>query len=145
MIGSLTTHHFDALAARSSRRAPAGARPCRLLPVRGWEQDAPVRYGHRTQPYRQRWGLEPLLDVGELAAYPGVPVSTDYDWRTRGLGPRAYRFAKHLKFALSDVRIWIEQQRDPESPVSPREGDPVSRQRLTIGTLGEIGNLASRY
>ena len=58
------------------------------------------------------WGLEPLLDVAELAGYLGVPVSTVYDWRTRGLGPRAYRFGKHLKFAVSDVRIWIEQQRE---------------------------------
>ena len=65
-----------------------------------------------------RWGLEPLLDVSELAAYLGVPVSTVYDWRTRGLGPRAHRFGKHLKFALSDVRTWIEQQRDPEPPSS---------------------------
>lgn len=69
---------------------------------------------HRTAD--NPWGLEPLLDVGELAAYLGVPVSTVYDWRTRGLGPRAYRFGKHLKFAVSDVRIWIEQQRDAPSP-----------------------------
>ena len=59
------------------------------------------------------WGLEPLLDVTDLAVYLGVPVSTVYDWRTRGLGPRAYRFGKHLKFALSDVRAWIAQQREP--------------------------------
>lgn len=65
-----------------------------------------------TTPQTTPGGLEPLLDVGELAAYLGVPVSTVYDWRTRGLGPRAYRFGKHLKFAVSDVRIWIEQQRD---------------------------------
>lgn len=64
------------------------------------------------------WGLEPLLDVDELAAYLRVPISTVYDWRTRGLGPRAYRFGKHLKFAASDVRVWIEQQRDPEPPSS---------------------------
>ena len=64
------------------------------------------------------WGLESLLDVGELAAYLRVPVSTVYDWRTRGLGPRAYRFGKHLKFAVSDVRIWIEQQREPGAPTS---------------------------
>ena len=70
-------------------------------------------------PAGNRWGLEPLLDVGEVAAYLGVPVSTVYDWRTRGLGPRAYRYGKHLKFALSDVRISIEQQRDPEPPTSP--------------------------
>jgi excisionase family DNA binding protein len=58
------------------------------------------------------WGLEPLLDVKELAGYLQVPVSTVYDWRTRGVGPRAYRFGKHLKFAVSDVRDWIEQQHD---------------------------------
>jgi hypothetical protein len=34
------------------------------------------------------FGLEPLLDVNELAAYLGVPVSTVYDWRTNGKGPR---------------------------------------------------------
>ena len=62
------------------------------------------------------WGLEPLLDVAELAAHLGVPVSTVYDWRTRGLGPRAYRFGKHLKFAVSDVRTWIEQQRELDPP-----------------------------
>ena len=65
------------------------------------------------------WGLEPLLDVGELATYLGVPASTVYDWRTRGLGPRAYRFGKHLKFAVSDVRTWIEQQRELDPPEEP--------------------------
>ncbi len=61
------------------------------------------------------WGLEPLLDVAELAAYLGVPVSTVYDWRSRGLGPRAYRLGKHLKFAVSDVRTWVEGQREGSS------------------------------
>lgn len=45
-------------------------------------------------PTGNPWGLDPLLDVGEFAAYLRVPVSTVYDWRTRGLGPRAYRFEK---------------------------------------------------
>lgn len=71
------------------------------------------------RPAGTPWGLEPLLDIGELAACLGVPVSTVYDWRTRGRGPRAYRFGKHLKFALSDVGIWIEQQPDPEPSASP--------------------------
>lgn len=60
---------------------------------------------HRTAD--NPWGPEPLLDVGELADYRGVPVSTVYDWLTRGLGPRAYRFGNHLKFGVSDVRIWV--------------------------------------
>ncbi|UOQ57799.1 helix-turn-helix domain-containing protein [Leucobacter allii] len=67
------------------------------------------------------WGLEPLLDVQELADYLGIPVSTIYDWRTRGLGPPAYRFGKHLKFAVGDVRNWVEQQRDGVQ-TSPRDG-----------------------
>jgi len=33
-------------------------------------------------------GLQPLIDVAELAAYLGVPVSTIYDWRTHGKGRR---------------------------------------------------------
>lgn len=67
-------------------------------------------------------GLEPLLDITELADYLGVPLSTIYDWRTRGLGPRAYRFGKRLKFALSDVRSWMEEQREttPGAPSSDR-------------------------
>lgn len=61
------------------------------------------------------WGLECLLDIKDLAEYLGLPVSTVYDWRTRGLGPPAYRFGKHLKFAVSDVRAWMDQQRDPQA------------------------------
>jgi excisionase family DNA binding protein len=62
------------------------------------------------------WGMEPLMDVHELAAYLGIPISTVYDWRVHGKGPTAYRFGKHLKFAVSDVRAWIAQQREPTSP-----------------------------
>lgn len=62
--------------------------------------------------------LPPLLDIRELSEYLGVPVSTIYDWRSRGVGPRAYRFGKHLKFAVTDVTGWIEAQRDP-APAPP--------------------------
>ncbi|MEV8339102.1 helix-turn-helix domain-containing protein [Leucobacter sp. NPDC077196] len=64
--------------------------------------------------------LEPLLDITELADYLGVPISTLYDWRARGLGPRAYRFGKRLKFALSDVQTWMETQREPDTLESDR-------------------------
>ena len=67
------------------------------------------------------WGLEPLMDVHELAAYLGIPISTVYDWRVHGKGPAAYRFGKHLKFAISDVRAWIAEQREPTS--EPRRTD----------------------
>ena len=67
------------------------------------------------------WGLEPLMDINQLASYLGIPISTVYDWRMRGKGPTAYRFGKHLKFAISDVRAWIAEQREPSSP--PRRND----------------------
>jgi excisionase family DNA binding protein len=57
--------------------------------------------------------LEPLMDVAELASYLGIPVSSVYDWRVHGKGPVAYRFGKHLKFVVSDVRAWMAQQREP--------------------------------
>ncbi|WP_419818763.1 helix-turn-helix transcriptional regulator [Glaciibacter flavus] len=59
------------------------------------------------------WGLARMMDIHELAAYLGVPVSTVYDWRTHGKGPTAYRFGKHLKFAVDDVRAWVAEQREP--------------------------------
>jgi excisionase family DNA binding protein len=57
-------------------------------------------------------GLEPLLSVAELAGYLGVPVPTVYDWRANGKGPVGHRIGKHVKFAVSDVRAWVEAQRD---------------------------------
>lgn len=68
-----------------------------------------------TEQGESPWGLEPLIDMTELAAYLGVPVGTIYDWRVSGKGPRAHRFGKHLKFAVSDVRLWAEQQREPDA------------------------------
>jgi excisionase family DNA binding protein len=53
------------------------------------------------------------LEVAELASYLGIPLSTVYDWRVHGKGPTAYRFGKHLKFAVSVVRAWIAEQREP--------------------------------
>lgn len=55
-----------------------------------------------TEHSESPWGLDPLIDITELAAYLGVPVGTVYDWRTNGKGPRAHRIGKRLKFAVSD-------------------------------------------
>lgn len=38
------------------------------------------------------------MDVAEIAEFLGIPATTIYDWRTRGGGPRAFRFGKHLKY-----------------------------------------------
>ena len=73
------------------------------------------------------WGLEILIDIAELATYLGVPVATIYDWRVHGKGPTAYRFGKHLKFAVSDVRAWVAQQREPSG--QPSDNQPPGADR----------------
>lgn len=75
---------------------------------------------------QNEWGLEHLMNVREVAAHLRVPVSTVYDWRTRGLGPPAHRFGKHLAFAVSDVQVWIAEHRDPNPSAS---GSGTSRRR----------------
>jgi predicted DNA-binding transcriptional regulator AlpA len=57
-------------------------------------------------------GLEPLIGVGALAGYMWVPVSTTYDWWARGLGPRAHRLGKNVKFAVRDVEEWLATTRE---------------------------------
>ncbi|TFD46889.1 DNA-binding protein [Cryobacterium frigoriphilum] len=61
----------------------------------------------------EAWGLDALISIAELSAYLGVPVATIYDWRVHGHGPAAFRFGKHLRFAISDVRAWIAEQKEP--------------------------------
>jgi excisionase family DNA binding protein len=58
------------------------------------------------------WGLEPLLSVTELAEYLGIPVATIYEWRSNGTGPVGHRFGKHLKFSVTDIQTWVQNQRD---------------------------------
>ena len=66
-------------------------------------------------------GLEPLMNIEELAEYLGVPVTTIYDWRVAGRGPCAIRVGRSLKFAVSDVRDWIAHHR--ETSPGPAPGD----------------------
>ena len=68
-------------------------------------------------PSTDAWGLEPLMDINELASYLGIPISTVYDWRVHGKGPAAYRFGKHLKSPISDVRAWIAEQWELSIPL----------------------------
>lgn len=57
-------------------------------------------------------GLEPLMGVEELAEYLGVPVQTIYDWRVAGTAPRAFKFGKRLKFAVSNVQSWLRAHQE---------------------------------
>lgn len=49
-----------------------------------------------------------LLSVGDLADYLQVPRNTLYQWRHHGVGPRALRIGKYLRYRRSDVEAWLE-------------------------------------
>lgn len=51
-----------------------------------------------------------LLSPQDLSDLLMIPVSTIYQWRYKGTGPQARRLGKHLRYRLSDVEEWLEQQ-----------------------------------
>jgi hypothetical protein len=53
---------------------------------------------------------ERLWTVEETSAWLRVPVGTLYRWRSRHLGPRAYRVGRHLRYDPYDVRAWLDEQ-----------------------------------
>jgi predicted DNA-binding transcriptional regulator AlpA len=57
-------------------------------------------------------GLEQLISIDELSECLGVPVKTIYDWRLSGHGPCAICVGRHLNYAVSDVRVWLANQRE---------------------------------
>jgi predicted DNA-binding transcriptional regulator AlpA len=50
-----------------------------------------------------------LITTAELAAFLSLPVKTLRDWRYTGVGPRALRVGRHLRYEPSEVRRWLTQ------------------------------------
>lgn len=67
-------------------------------------------------------GLEPLLTIEALAEYLDVPVPTIRDWRTDGKGPCGIRVGGRVRFAVSDVHRWLDEQRETEPGRAPNAG-----------------------
>jgi len=64
--------------------------------------------------YQPLSGLDPLLSNGDLAEHLGVSIKTIYVWRQTGRGPVGIRMGRHLKFAVSDVRAWLDEKRESQ-------------------------------
>lgn len=59
--------------------------------------------------------LDPVKDrlwtPEDVSAYlGGVPVSTLYQWRYKGIGPKSRRVGRYLRYRPEDVRAWVENQ-----------------------------------
>lgn len=61
------------------------------------------------QAAEHRNDLDRLMTVEEVADYLNVPVSTIYQWRHKGTGPRAFRVGRFLRYDPSDIRAWLHQ------------------------------------
>lgn len=54
--------------------------------------------------------LDEWNDLPALAAWLKIPPRTLYDWRRRGVGPKAHVIGRHLRYRRSDVESWLEAQ-----------------------------------
>lgn len=58
----------------------------------------------------------PLLSPQQLADHLGIAVQTVYEWqkaRSRTQGPPRFRVGGRVRYRLSEVEAWLEQQREP--------------------------------
>lgn len=62
-----------------------------------------------TQQAVDRIDLDRLMTVEEVADYLNVPVSTLYQWRHKGTGPRAFRVGRFLRYDPSNIRAWLHE------------------------------------
>lgn len=52
----------------------------------------------------------PWLTRDEVAARLRVPKSTTESWASEGKGPRFAKFGRHVRYRLSDVIAWENEQ-----------------------------------
>jgi predicted DNA-binding transcriptional regulator AlpA len=51
-----------------------------------------------------------LWTAEEVSLFLGVPVATLYRWRYLGIGPKAGRVGRHLRYLPDDVISWFRKQ-----------------------------------
>lgn len=56
--------------------------------------------------------LDRLLTIDELSDYLGIPVGTLRDWRVDGIGPKAVKLGRAVRYPSACVRSWLEEQLD---------------------------------
>jgi excisionase family DNA binding protein len=57
-----------------------------------------------------------LMTLQEVAEYLGVPESTIYAWRSKGIGPVGFRVGRHVRYRREAVDAWIEDQERAGTP-----------------------------
>ena len=50
------------------------------------------------------------LSPTEICRELQVPLPTFYQWRSRGIGPHAYKIGRHVRVSRTDLDAWISLQ-----------------------------------
>lgn len=53
-----------------------------------------------------------LITLTEVAQLLRVPAATLRYWRHMGTGPRSFRVGRHVRYYRTDVKEWLQQQRN---------------------------------
>lgn len=59
--------------------------------------------------------IECLWTVEETALFLRVPKATLYQWRYLGIGPKAGRVGRHLRYDPAEVVAWFHAQQEQGS------------------------------
>jgi Helix-turn-helix domain len=51
-----------------------------------------------------------LITTAELATFLSLPVQTLRQWRYLGVGPKAFRVGRHLRYEPAEVRRWLDHE-----------------------------------
>lgn len=53
-----------------------------------------------------------------------IPLQTFYQWRVKGVGPRAYRFGRHLRIDRRDFDEWLQSHVEASHTSIPLNAEP---------------------
>lgn len=57
--------------------------------------------------------VDRLMSAEEVAAFLSVPVTTLYQWRHHGVGPRGMRVGRHLRYRRQELDDWLDSRTAP--------------------------------
>ena len=50
------------------------------------------------------------MTAQEVADHYRLPLQTIYGWRYKGIGPKAVKLGRHLRYRRNDVDRWADEQ-----------------------------------
>jgi hypothetical protein len=59
---------------------------------------------------RTKWLFTTVDANSNPPAFLGLPVATLHQWRYLGIGPRAYKVGRWLKYDPADIVAWLQSQ-----------------------------------